>query len=238
MNGSFAMASELLRSIESGIDDKIDCDMGVCVPYVYLSHVGIILNDSNVMLGAQNVSEYTQGSYTGEVAADMLAELACHWVLVGHSERRQIFHESDSQCVSKAKVAQQAGLHCVYCVGETQQQREAGETFKVIQNQLEALFGETGVNLNELVIAYEPVWAIGTGLTATPEKAQAVHAFIREKLKAVMGDAAEKVRILYGGSVKADNAETLFNQQDIDGGLIGGAALDAQAFLSICNKAK
>jgi triosephosphate isomerase len=238
MNGSFAMANGLLDSIASGIDDKIRCDIGVCVPYVYMGHVANAVKTSVIKLGAQNVSEHQQGAYTGEISADMLAELGCHWVLIGHSERRQLFHESDEQCVQKIITAQALNLNCVYCVGETQQQRESGDTFAVIEKQMNAVLQDDNVKLNDLVIAYEPVWAIGTGLTATPEEAQTVHAFIRKLLKAQMGEQAEKIKILYGGSVKADNAGTLFNQQDIDGGLIGGAALDAKAFLSICYNAK
>ena len=235
MNGSLGQTSELLASIEDNINDKIGCEIGVCTPFVYLA--AAIKLQSSITIGAQTVSEYASGAYTGEVSADMLSDIGCYWVLVGHSERRVLFNEQDQQLVLKAKAAQQAGLLPIYCVGETEEQYKAGQTFDVIAQQLNCLLAETDVDLERLVLAYEPVWAIGTGLTATPEEAQKVHAFIRQLVAKSSASMAEKLRILYGGSVKPDNAALLFEQQDIDGGLIGGASLDAEAFLSICQKA-
>jgi len=235
MNGSLGQTSGLLASIEDNINDKISCEVGVCTPSVYL--MTAIKLQSNVKIGAQTVSEYTSGAYTGEVSADMLSDIGCYWVLVGHSERRVLFNEQDQQLVLKAKAAQQAGLLPIYCIGETEEQYKAGKTFEVIEQQLTSLLADSDVDLDNLVLAYEPVWAIGTGLTATPEEAQKVHAFIRQLVAKSSASMAEKLRILYGGSVKPDNAASLFEQQDIDGGLIGGASLDAEAFLSICQKA-
>ena len=235
MNGSLAKTSELLASIEGNINDKINCEVGVCIPFVYL--LSAVKLQLNVTVGAQTVSEYTSGAYTGEVSADMLAEIGCYWVLVGHSERRVLFGEKNPELLLKVKAAQQAGLLPVYCVGETEEQYKSGDTFKVIEQQLENLLADSEVDLERLVLAYEPVWAIGTGLTATPEEAQKVHAYIRQLVAKSSSSMAEKLRILYGGSVKPSNAASLFEQQDIDGGLIGGASLDADAFLSICQKA-
>jgi triosephosphate isomerase len=167
----------------------------------------------------------------------MLAELGAHWVLVGHSERRALFGEMNEALVLKVIAAQAAGLAPIYCVGETKEEREAGNTFEVIASQIDALLANEAVDLDNIVLAYEPVWAIGTGLTATPNEAQEVHAFIRELFAVKDVEKAQKVRILYGGSVKANNAELLFSQQDINGGLIGGASLDANAFISICQQA-
>ena len=237
MNGSLALTSELLQSIDSGIDDKIACDIGVCVPFVYLSAAVNKTSNSKIQIGAQTLSEHESGAYTGEVSATMLSELNCHWVLVGHSERRTYFKEDNSSLVLKAIAAQRAGLSPIYCVGETQVDREKGNTFSVIESQLVALLNNADVDLSAVVLAYEPVWAIGTGLTASPEEAQEVHAFIRGLLKEKDTDVANKAKILYGGSVNQNNAETLFQQKDIDVGLIGGASLDAQAFISICQKA-
>ncbi|ORU92828.1 MAG: triose-phosphate isomerase [Cycloclasticus sp. symbiont of Poecilosclerida sp. N] len=238
MNGSLSLTSDILRAIESGIDDKIKCEVGVCVPYVYIAQAhSTIACDSRITVGAQTVSEYKSGAYTGEVSADMLAEINCHWVLVGHSERRVLFNEKDTALVLKVLAAQRAGLVPVYCVGETEADYKAGNTFQTIENQISALLDNKAVDLKQIVLAYEPVWAIGTGLTATPDEAQKVHDFIRQLIKKQNKEAAIKVRILYGGSVKPDSAESLFAQKDIDGGLIGGASLDVEAFLSICQKA-
>ncbi|PHS72638.1 MAG: triose-phosphate isomerase [Cycloclasticus sp.] len=237
MNGSLQFISNLLHSIQSNIDDKISCEIGVCVPFVYVGLAIDVAGKSSIKVGAQTVSEHTSGAYTGEVSASMLEELGCHWVLVGHSERRQLFNEVNEQLVTKVMAAQRAGLIPIYCVGETEAERKSGDTFSVIEKQINALIDNESINLTNLVLAYEPVWAIGTGLTATPDEAQEAHAFIRQLVKNKAGDLADKLRILYGGSVKADNAETLFHQEDIDGGLIGGASLDANAFISICQMA-
>lgn len=237
MNGSLALTSELLQSIDNGIDDKIACDIGVCIPFVYLSAAVNKTSNSKIQIGAQTLSEHKSGAYTGEVSATMLSELNCHWVLVGHSERRTYFKEDNSSLVLKTIAAQRAGLSPIYCVGETQVDREKGNAFSVIESQLVALLNNSDINLRAVVLAYEPVWAIGTGLTASPDEAQEVHAFIRGLLKEKDTDMANKAKILYGGSVNQNNAETLFQQRDIDGGLIGGASLDAQAFISICQKA-
>ena len=235
MNGSLDQTSGLLTSIEDGINDKISCEVGVCTPFVYLSEA--IKLQSKVTIGAQTVSEHASGAYTGEVSANMLSDIGCYWVLVGHSERRVLFDEKNHQLVLKAKAVQQAGLLPIFCIGETEEQYKAGETFQVIEQQLSGLLADSNIDLERLVLAYEPVWAIGTGLTATPEEAQKVHAFIRQLVAKSSASMAEKLRILYGGSVKPDNAASLFEEQDIDGGLIGGASLDAEAFLSICQKA-
>lgn len=235
MNGSLKQTSELLHSIDNNINDKIACEIGVCVPFVYLSvAIGI---QAKLILGAQTVSEHESGAYTGEVSATMLSDIGCRWVLVGHSERRVLFQEADQQLVKKAIAAQQAGLVPIYCVGETEAQYKAGDTFKVIERQILALLADETLDIDHLVLAYEPVWAIGTGLTATPDEAQKVHAFIRQLVANKSDSLAKKLRILYGGSVKPDNASLLFEQPDIDGGLIGGASLDAEAFISICQKA-
>lgn len=237
MNGSLQFTSQLLHSIQDGIDDKIPCEIGVCVPFLYVSLANEVAEKSSIKVGAQTLSEHTSGAYTGEVSASMLAEVGCQLVLVGHSERRQLFNEINEQLVLKVIAAQKAGITPIYCVGETESERKAENTFSVIEEQMGVLLANGDVDLNNLVLAYEPVWAIGTGLTATPDEAQSVHAFIRQLVSAKSADCAEKLRILYGGSVKADNAESLFQQQDIDGGLIGGASLEANAFISICQKA-
>lgn len=236
MNGSLGLTSDLLHAIEDAIDDKISCEIGVCVPFVYINVAQQIAKKTAIKVGAQTVSEYQSGAYTGEISAEMLAEIGCQWVLVGHSERRTLFNESNAVLVEKVLAAQAADLLPVYCVGETEADYKSGATFKVIKEQVEALLNSQSVDLNRLVLAYEPVWAIGTGLTASPEEAQKVHAFIRELVREKNIDSAERLRILYGGSVKPDNALSLFGQEDIDGGLIGGASLDANAFISICQK--
>jgi len=237
MNGSLGLTSELLHAIEDAIDDKISCEIGVCIPFVYINVAQQLVKQTAIKVGAQTVSEYQSGAYTGEVSAEMLAEVGCKWVLVGHSERRTLFNESNLLLVEKVLAAQAARLVPVYCVGETEADYKSGVTFDVIKEQVEALLSNQVVDLDQLVLAYEPVWAIGTGLTASPEEAQKVHAFIRGLVKEKNIKSAERLQILYGGSVKPDNALSLFGQRDIDGGLIGGASLDANAFISICQKA-
>jgi triosephosphate isomerase len=237
MNGSLKLTGALLRAIEGGINDKISSEVGVCVPFVYIALAIDTVDATRLTIGAQTVSEFESGAYTGEISASMLAELACRWVLVGHSERRMLFNESNQALVAKVLAAQRAGLMPIYCVGESEADYQSGKTLNVINEQVGALLNNKAVNLNQLVLAYEPVWAIGTGLTASPEEAQQAHVFIRGLVREKAGDLADKVRILYGGSVNPGNASSLFEQKDIDGGLIGGASLDADAFISICQKA-
>ena len=213
-------------------------DVLVCPTAMHLAEVLGVVGNSVVHLGAQNCAAHTAGAFTGEVAAQMLVEFGCEYVIVGHSERRALFGETSSVVATKCIVAQKAGLTPILCVGETLDEREAGQVESVIGEQLDALLSVAGVeSFAQLVVAYEPVWAIGTGETATPAQAQAVHALIRGKIAKLDAGVAASLRILYGGSVKPDNAVTLFAQEDIDGGLIGGAALDAKSFLGICEGA-
>ena len=206
-------------------------------PYIYLDKINQLLKSFpellSVSLGAQNLSQYDNGAYTGEISGNMLSEIGCEYVLIGHSERRQFFGESDDVIAKKVKRAVEAGLKPVLCVGETQAQRQSHETDKIILGQLEAVLN-VNLNLDSLILAYEPVWAIGTGLTATPPEAQAVHKVLRDKIREhdkMLGDA---ISIVYGGSVKANNAQSLLEMPDIDGALVGGAALNAEEFMGIC----
>lgn len=216
----------------------LSCEVALCVPFPYLAQVSALLSASPISFGAQNVSEFVQGAYTGEVAAGMLREFACRYVIVGHSERRTLFGETDQQVAEKCAAVLAAGMQPILCLGETHAERLAGMTASVVSRQLEAVLCRIGVaGLEKLVIAYEPVWAIGTGLTASPAEAQAVHAAIRAQVAELDGGAAAGMQILYGGSVKPQNAVELFAQADIDGGLIGGAALVAEDFLAICQAA-
>lgn len=230
MHGDTAFNSELLAGLRTGIASASHCEVAVCVPFPYLYQTRSLLEGSGVSWGGQDVSEHEKGAYTGEVAAAMLADFQCRWALVGHSERRGYHGETDATVAAKAAAALASGITPVVCVGETLQEQEAGQTHAVIERQLAPVMalGESAVA--RMVIAYEPVWAIGTGRTATPEQAQEVHALIRSRLAAV---GAPQVRILYGGSVKASNAASLFAMPDIDGALVGGAALVAFEFLSI-----
>jgi triosephosphate isomerase len=223
MHGSRPANRALLEAILNGLP-KGGAQCAVCPPFPYLGEVGERLRGTAVALGAQNVSEHAQGAYTGEVSAAMLAEFGCRYVIVGHSERRQLYGESDAQVAAKFAAVRAAGLTPILCVGETLAEREAGRTEEVVARQLAA------VAFTGAVLAYEPVWAIGTGRNATPEQAQAVHAFLRGKLNS---DAS----ILYGGSVKAQNAAAIFAMPDVDGGLIGGASLVAEDFLAILRAA-
>lgn len=234
MHGTLQQNSVLLARITAGASG-LACEIAVCPPYPYLGQVQSALQDSVVALGAQSVSEHVSGAFTGEVSASMLAEFGCRYVLVGHSERRALFGEADSVVAAKFEAAQRAGLVPVLCVGETLGEREAGQTEFVIARQLSAVLDRVGVAAMALaVVAYEPVWAIGTGVTASPAQAQEVHAAIRAQVAVQDAGIAEGLRILYGGSVKPQNAKELFGQLDIDGGLIGGAALVADDFLTIC----
>ena len=236
MNGSLAVNAALMGELLAGIGQPA-CDVAVCVPAVYLAQVQLLLaGQGGIALGAQDVSQHESGAYTGDVSAAMLKELGARYVIVGHSERRQYQGETDAQVAVKAQRALAAGLTPIVCVGETLQEREQGETESVVGRQLSAVIQLNGERLADLVVAYEPVWAIGTGRTATPEQAQAVHAALRALLAAADLQAAG-VRILYGGSMNAGNAAELLAQPDIDGGLIGGASLKARDFLKIIETA-
>ena len=236
MNGSLAANAALVEAVLRGLPAGPEC--AVCVPYPYLSQVAGLVKGSRVQLGAQTLSEHASGAYTGEVAGSMLAELGCRIVLVGHSERRAIYGETDAQVAAKFKAAQAAGLVPMLCVGETLAEREAGKTDATVARQLDAVVNAAGIGaLANSVLAYEPVWAIGTGKTASPEQAQAVHAVLRERIAASDAKVAGGLRILYGGSVKASNAAQIFAQPDVDGGLIGGASLVAEDFLGILRAA-
>jgi triosephosphate isomerase len=235
MNGSLQQNKDLLEGILGGVDDVKKAQIAVCSPYVYIPQVADLLRNTSISYGAQNVSEFDAGAYTGEVSASMLKEFGCHYAIVGHSERRSIYQESSQQVADKFLAAQKSSIKPVLCVGELLEEREAGKTENVVAEQLDTVIAAAGIDaLKDAVIAYEPVWAIGTGKTATPEQAQQVHAFIRKRLADQNAAVAEAMQILYGGSVKPDNAKELFSQPDIDGGLIGGASLDAKGFLSIC----
>lgn len=234
MNGSLRQNEVLLSDISAAVPG-LTCEVAVFPPYPYLAQSQLALAGSGVALGAQSVSEYTQGAFTGEVSASMLAEFGCRYVLLGHSERRGLFGETDAVVAAKFEAAQKAGLIPVLCLGETLAERESGNTMAVVARQLSSVLDRSGVGaMVSAVVAYEPVWAIGTGMTASPAQAQEVHAAIRAQVAVLDVGVAEGLRILYGGSVKPQNAEELFGQADIDGGLIGGAALVADDFLKIC----
>ncbi|MFF7710513.1 triose-phosphate isomerase [Pseudomonas sp. NPDC007930] len=238
MHGTGASVDELTKSLKV-IDFPVNIDVAVFPPSLYIGKVVEALRGTPVAVGAQNVARQPeQGALTGEIASSQLVDAGCTLVLVGHSERRQVLGESDGELCLKFAAAQQAGLVPVLCIGETLQQREAGETLAVVGQQLTSIIDALGIEvLKQAVIAYEPVWAIGTGLTATPEQAQEVHAAIRAQLAARNAEVAQGARLLYGGSVKAANAADLFSMPDIDGGLIGGASLNADEFGAICRAA-
>lgn len=238
MHGSRSMADALMEDIIKGTSAS-DADVLILPPYPYLTHLVDKYGDAGVGFGAQDVSEHQgQGAYTGEVSAQMVADVGCRWALVGHSERRHHHSESNDKVARKFAAVLAAGLTPVLCVGETLHQRDAGETMDVIHKQLHAVLALNGIRaFDTAVISYEPVWAIGTGKTASPEQAQEVHAFIRSQLAQEDAMIARLTRLLYGGSVKAANAAELFAQPDVDGGLIGGASLVASEFLAICNAA-
>ncbi len=231
MHGNHSANAELLAGIVGA--RPFVCDVAVCVPFPYLAETAVALTAHDIRWGAQDCSAHEQGAFTGEVSAAMLAEFGCRYTLVGHSERRALHGESDQLVADKAKAALARGVTPIVCVGETRAQREAGETESVVKRQLSAAIHTLAHCASEMVVAYEPVWAIGTGLTATPEQAQVVHALLRAQLRAATS-RADGMRILYGGSVKPDNAAILFAQPDIDGGLIGGASLKAADFVAIC----
>ena len=225
---------ESIAALLAGLPKLGGVEVVVCPPYVYLPEVIAALHDTDIGVGAQNVSEQQQGAYTGEVSADMLRDIGCRYAIVGHSERRTLYGENDAQVAAKFMAAQAEGLVPILCVGETLAQREQGETLTVINSQLDAVIQAAGIKaVCSAVIAYEPVWAIGTGKTATAEQAQEVHQAIRQQL----GANGEGTRVLYGGSVKAANAAELFAQPDIDGALVGGASLNSAEFGEICKLA-
>ena len=235
MYGTLTQNAALLDAVRGGMAAMTSVDCAVCVPFPYLAQVQQKLSGSNVKWGAQDVHQLDKGAYTGEVSASMLHDFGCSYVIVGHSERRAVYGENSQLVAEKFLAAQQAGLIPILCVGESLQQRESGVTEKVVAEQLDALIQLGGVQaLRSAVVAYEPVWAIGTGKTATSAQAQAVHAFIRQRVAAQDGQIASGLCILYGGSVKANNAAELFAMPDIDGGLIGGASLVVEEFLAIC----
>ena len=231
MHGSHSANAELLAGIVGA--RPFAADVAVCVPFPYLSETAVALASTDIRWGAQDCSAHEQGAYTGEVSAGMLHEFGCRYVLVGHSERRQYHGESDALVADKAKAALARGVTPIVCVGETLAQREAGETESVVKRQLSVVIHALAHCAGEMVVAYEPVWAIGTGRTASPEQAQAVHHLLRAQLRAAT-PRADAMTLLYGGSVKPDNASILFSQPDIDGGLVGGASLKAADFVAIC----
>ena len=234
MNGSSASNAALVNDIVAGLDTS--GHVAICPPFVYLTEIQGLLSGSPVALGSQNASHLDNGAFTGEVSVSMLRDFGCEYVIIGHSERRQFYGETDLRVAEKfAKVVAQ-GIIPILCVGELLEERESNQTEQVIARQLDAVINLAGIeSFHQAVIAYEPVWAIGTGKTATPEQAQDVHAFIRLQLARHDEAVAEKIRILYGGSVKPDNANDLFTMADVDGGLIGGASLKATDFLAICH---
>lgn len=235
MNGSIKSNQSLLEGLKQGLANGSAAEVGVCPPFVYLQQVSELLKGTAIAWGGENLSEQDPGAFTGEIAASMLIDFGCKYVIVGHSERRSLYGETDELVALKFAKAQAAGLIPILCVGELLEEREAGDTENVVKRQLDAVINQVGVaNLAKSVIAYEPVWAIGTGKTATPQQAQDVHAFIRGQIAKKDVGVAETVQILYGGSVKGNNAAELFAMPDIDGGLIGGASLKADEFLTIC----
>ena len=227
MHGTMQSAKNLLDAVAQDAKSVGDVELAVFPPFVHVAQCATILKNSGVHYGAQTVSEYADGAYTGEISAAMLKDLGCHYVIIGHSERRHIYGETNAQIAKKCIAACHAGIIPILCVGETLMEREKELTLSVVQEQLEvvSLLKDNCTNFTDIVIAYEPVWAIGTGKSATPEQAQIVHAYIRAQLP--------QSRILYGGSVKPDNAKALFSMPDVDGALVGGASLDAKQFLQI-----
>ena len=233
MNGSRAESQALAQAIVDGLKSG-DQGIAICVPFVYLSDVRSIIESTPVALGAQNVADQEKGAFTGEISAAMLKDCGCTYALVGHSERRTCYNDSDQSVAARFCQAQKQGIIPVLCIGETLDEREDDKTFAVIDEQLDAVIDMAGIDaLASSVIAYEPVWAIGTGKTATDGQAQEVHKYIRDRIAERSAEIADKIQILYGGSVKPENAKALFAMPDIDGGLIGGASLDAESFLSI-----
>ncbi len=239
MNNTAAKATELINGINAQIGNETSVDVAVCPTFTALDAASKALAGSTVKLGAQNMYTKTNGAYTGEIAADMLKEFNCTYVILGHSERREYFKETDAFINEKVKAVLENGMKPILCVGEKLEEREAGKTIDIVSTQTsEGLAGISKEDAENVVIAYEPVWAIGTGKTATPEMAQEVHAEIRKVLSNLFGaETAEKMQILYGGSMKPENADDLLKEKDIDGGLIGGAALKADSFVALVKSA-
>ena len=239
MHGTRDSAAALARAVVAGLPDELVAEVAVCPPFVHLFELARQLKDTGVSLGAQDVCAEDQGAFTGEVSAPMLRDLECRYAIVGHSERRAQYGEGDCLVARKFMAAQRAALTPILCIGETLEQREAGSSEEVVGRQLKAVLDAAGIAaFAQAIVAYEPVWAIGTGRTATPQQAQDVHATIRDALRRADAAVAAGVRIIYGGSVKAANALELFAMPDVDGGLIGGASLDAGQFISICQAAR
>lgn len=238
MHGSIAANKALLEGLVEGLQDADDADYVVCVPYPYLCQAQQILQDSNIAWGAQNLCANKDGALTGAVAPHMLVDYGCTHVIIGHSERRIQFHETDDTAAARFHAAQEVGLKPIFCMGESLEERDSDWTEFVVGRQLDSIIRRFGAEvLKDAVLAYEPLWAVGTGNPATPDQAQEVHAFIRARIAKCDPEIAANVRILYGGSVKADNAAQLFAMPDIDGGLIGGASLAAESFVPICRVA-
>ncbi len=234
LNGSTEMVSALLSGISQRLSTSRNTEVAVCPPFIYLEQARQQLEGGEIALGAQDCSGQQVGAYTGEVSAEMIREFGCRYIIVGHSERRHIYMESDAMVAAKFDRVRESRMMPILCVGETLEEREEGRTQAVISRQLDAVLDRSGTaGFRDAVIAYEPVWAIGTGKTATPDQAQQVHAFIRGKLAGLDEEIAARIRILYGGSVKPENARSLLQENDIDGGLIGGAALEAEDFAAI-----
>ncbi len=235
MNGTLASAKSLAEAIVSGIENA-NADIAVCPPFVYLRDIDQVLQGSHLKFGAQNVADQESGAYTGEISASMLKDINCTYAIVGHSERRSYYGDTNESVAERFSQALSQSIIPILCVGETLEQREQGKTFQVVDEQLNAVINLAGIaSFENAVIAYEPVWAIGTGKTASDEQAQEVHQYIRQQIAKRDQSIADKIQILYGGSVKPDNAKALFAMTDIDGGLIGGASLDAESFLKIYN---
>ena len=237
MHKTLAEAKALARGLRQGVAPGRRAEVAVAPPYTALAAVAEELSGSDIRLAAQNTFWEKQGAFTGEISPAMLADVGCRYVIIGHSERRQHFGETDATVNRRLKAVLEAGLAVILCVGETLEEREAGQTFAVVRTQLDGGLANVTAGPDRLVIAYEPVWAIGTGKTATPDQAQEVHAFIRSLLREFMGPAAEDIRIQYGGSVTPDNAATLLAQPDIDGALVGGSSLKPELFLPIIGAA-
>ena len=239
MNGSSESVKELMAAIKDGLASVTKAELVVCPPAVYIPRVSGAADGTAVKVGSQNVCDEDKGAFTGEISADMLKDAGCEYAIVGHSERRALYGESDELVARRFAAARRNGIKPIFCIGESLEEREAGVTNDVCSRQIDAVIALEGVAaLADGVIAYEPVWAIGTGKTASPEQAQEVHAFIRGKIAALNADVAAGLRILYGGSMNPANAKDLISQPDIDGGLIGGASLNAKDFLAIAQAAE
>jgi triosephosphate isomerase len=238
MNGTRASVAALLDGLKGGISQVVTAEVAVCAPAIFIADVQASLQGSAIRWGGQDVSVHASGAYTGEIAGSMLADFGCHFVIIGHSERRAYHGETDQLVAEKFVAAREAGLVPILCVGETLDEREAGITEQVVGRQIDAVVAHCGIDkVGEGVIAYEPVWAIGTGKTASPQQAQDVHAFIRARLADSSAAVADATRVLYGGSMNPKNAAELMAQADIDGGLIGGASLKPDDFLAVCTAA-